>query len=289
MKSFLFLYLISGFLHANETAPYLVYLRPGAVLKKLSDQTSFALSKGIYAKVLEKNFDKRDNIIVYDKMGVPQYEVAPNDIVEIEPDIRILPNVKGDAIYPKPTLYQAKNEDLFLDTQVNIHFDYLATSPLAAINNQESTSAVGNRIEVRTLLISLFPVDFGVSLNYEKATWTENFEQTSLSILSFGPHLQKSIYEEDKYSFYLSFGAEFAPIYKTTSVNFRDNFQGVLFDIGAEGLWETDYGKWSLGSHIRRHDVTLISGRNKLGRAIPETLSINSFGLTIGYKYEWDL
>ena len=282
------LFLMSS-LQANELKPYRVYIKPNTVLKKIKGGERLLLENGIFAYVLDRDFIKRDFINVYDQKGNPLYEIKSEDMVEFESDIALFPNHKANTKYPIPSTFQAANKNLYFDTQFNIHFDQINTKKFSEINSEDNTSSIGNRFEIKTKVLALFPVDFGISVNYESSTWSNNFEDVSLSIFSFGPYLQKSFYEEDNFQAFVSLGAEVAPIYKTKSTFIEDDFDGILIDLGIEGLWETQYGKWSLGTHYRRHDITLTSGENKGAQVVPENIYIDTFGIMIGYKYEWKL
>ncbi len=289
MKWLWIVFIWISFSYADEAKPYRVYIKPGAILKKINEKKSFALPRGIYAFVLDRDFNRQEDLYVYDKKGNPLYEVDGNDIVEIESDIALLPNPKADTRYPIPSTFKAFNKHFYFDTQFNVHFDQISTNKFSELNTQENSRAVGNRFEIKTKALTLFPVDFGITVNYESSTWSSEFEDVSLAILSFGPFIEKSIYEEDKFSVFLNFGAEVAPLYRTKSVNFKDDFQGLLVDLGADGLWDTEYGKWSLGAHYRYHDLTLLNGENKNSQVVPRNFIISTIGMMIGYKYEWNL
>ncbi len=285
---FLWVMLVTN-VYGDELKPYRVYIKPGSLLKKIDRAESVKLPRGIYAYVLDRDLLRRDHLNVYDKKGNPLYIVDSDDIVEIESGIALFPNPKADARYPIASTFQASNKHIYFDTQFNVHFDQIKTSKFSEINGQDNNNAVGNRFEVKTKVLALFPVDFGLSVNFESSTWSSNFQDVSLSIFSFGPFLQKSFYEEDNFQAFIHFGAEVAPIYKTQSPGIEDNFDGVLLDLGFEGIWETQYGKWSLGTHYRRHDLTLNNGDNKTQILVPENFTINSFGFMVGYKYDWKL
>ncbi len=277
------------FSHAAELKPYRVYLKPGTVLTRLSDKKSFAIERGIYANVLESNPSKRDHFLVYDKNGKAIYDTLADGVVEIEKDVQILPNVDAEISYPPPSQLKANNKYAFFDTQFNLHLERLGMAPLNSIYNQELTSAVGNRWEIRTLYVSTLPVNFGLGINYQTATWENDIDEVKLSILSFGPQIQRYIYQGETTALSLHMGGEFAPIYTTSSGTSKEKYQAILFDLGLEALWDSGYGKWTVGTHYRRHDLTLTSTTRPGSNPVPEELVINSIGAMVGYKYEWDL
>lgn len=274
---------------AAELKPYKVYLKPGTVLTSLRTKQDQRITRGIYVFVLETNPLKRDHFIVYDKAGKPAYETTALGIVEIEKDIAILPDMDAEIIYPEPSVFKSNNKHAFFDTQFNIHLDNIDPSPFNALYGTEFSSTIGNRFEVRTLYNSELPVNFGLSLNYETASWSNENGDLKLTALSFGPHLQHYVYEKEDVAVSILFGAEYAPTYETTSSESTDKYNAVMLDLGAEVLWGTRFGKWSAGAHLRRHDLSLTSSTRTNINPVPEDITINSIGAMLGYKYEWDL
>jgi hypothetical protein len=270
-----------------------VYLKPGTLIKRLNTKEEFLLEKGIFVSAKPTN-ESRTNYIIFDKSNQPLYLVEGISVVEFDKEVQMLPNVDAETTYPAPSIFKSFNQHAFFDTQFNVHLDNLQTS---AFNNiPEGTSAastIANRFEIRTLYNSSLPVNFGFAINYEFSSWTTETEleikNTSLSILSLGPQLQHYVYEDDTFALSLIFGAEYAPIYRLSTDLQNDHYSGILLDLGAELLWGSDWGKWSLGAHFRRHDLTLNSTSNSGLYALPESIIVNSIGGMLGYKYEWDL
>lgn len=274
---------------AAELKPYKVYLKPGTVLTGLKDQKDVRITRGIYVFVLETNVLKRDHFIVYDKAGKPAFETTALGIVEIQKDIALLPDVDAEVIYPEPSVFRSNNKHAFFDTQFNMHFDNINASPFNTLYGTEFSSTLANRFELRTLYTSSLPVNFGLSLNYETASWSSENGNMELSAISFGPHLQRYIYEKENVAVSILFGAEYSPNYKTTTSEFTDKYHATMLDLGAEVLWGTSFGKWSAGAHIRRHNLSLTSSSRTDFYPVPEDITINSIGAMLGYKYEWDL
>lgn len=270
-----------------------IYLRPGSVIKNLRTQEDLKLGKGIFvtAKAISKN---RDYYLVFDKTNKPSYLARAEYVVEFDKEIQMLPNVDAQTTYPAPSIFKSNNSTAFFDTQFNLHLDNLQNSAYNNIPYALSTSkAVGNRLEIRTLYNSSLPVNFGLTMNYETSSWTTVTEfdtrTTHLNIFSIGPQIQRYVYEEDNIAVSLLLGAEYAPIYTLATDVQNDHYSGMLLDFGAEVLWGTDWGKWSIGAHFRKHDLTLNSTTSSGLIAVPESINVNSIGGMLGYKYEWDL
>ncbi len=274
---------------AAELKPYKVYLKPGTILTSLKDHTDQQITRGIYVFVLETNPLRRDHFIVYDKSMKPAFETTALGIVEIEKDVAVLPDIDAQTIYPAPSVLRANNKNAFFDTQFNLHFDSVDAAAFNSLYGTELTSTLGNRFEIRTLYNSILPVNFGLALSYQTASWSDENSDLKLSALSFGPHIQHYIYEREKIAVSLLLGAEYSPNYQTSSDEFTDKYNAVLIDLGTEVLWQTDFGKLSAGLHFRRHNLTLTSSTRTTIDPLPEDITVNSIGAMLGYKYEWDL
>ena len=230
---------------AADLSPYKVYLKPGTILTNLKDRTNQRIARGIYVYVLETNPLKRDLFIVYDKAMKPAFETTALGIVEIEKDVAILPNIDAETIYPAPSVLRANNKNAFFDTQFNLHFDNINATAFNSLYGTELSSTLGTRFEIRTLYNSELPVNFGVALSYQTASWSDENNDMKLTALSFGPHLQHYIYEKEKIAVSLLLGAEFSPNYQTSTGEFADKYYAVMLDLGTEVLWQTDLGKLS--------------------------------------------
>lgn len=274
---------------ATELRPYKVYLKPGSLLTNLKDKKNSEITRGIYVFVLETDPQKRDLFIVYDKDMKPIYETSALNIVEIKKDISILPDIDAETIYPAPSELKANNKNAFFDTQFNLHLEFMNPATFNSLYFTEFTNTLGNRFEVRTLYNSELPVNFGLAMSYQTATWSNEEGLLKLSALSFGPQLQHYIHEEDSFAVSFIFGAEYSPIYKTSTDEFTDKYHAVLLNFGTEFLWQNYLGKWSAGIHLRRHDLNLISSTRSNISFYPEDITLNSIGAMLGYVYEWDL
>jgi hypothetical protein len=133
------------------------------------------------------------------------------------------------------------------------------------------------------------PVQFGLALNYQSAYWKNDFEEVRISILSFGPHFQYNFYRNEGLIFNALLGAEVAPIYKGTTATYTDKYSAALFDLGVESEWDSVIGKWSLGSHFRHHEISLDHTTRPNSAITPKEFSLNSLGIMLGYKIEWEL
>ncbi len=288
----LFLGLVSLFsvsLFAAELTPYTVYFKPGKRLISLKDKSEFYISKGLYVKVLELDPKRRDQFYVYDNSGKPVYLTDADGLVEIAEDVRLLPDVNAEKVYPPKSVFKSESKKAVFDSQFSVHFDSLGLSSLNEIYNDEIKSVLSNRYEARTLYVSELPFNFGLTLNYQSAYWKNDVEQVKISILSFGPIFQYNILNDDELKIKGLFSAETAPVYSGISAGYNDKYSALLFDLGIESEWHTPVGIVSLGGHYRHHELKLQKTSRESIELPPKEYSLNSFGATIGYKIEWSL
>lgn len=290
MKSiFTFLFLSTSSAFSNDLKPYTVYLKEGAILTSLEDQSVSTLSKGIYAQVLEINPKKRTLFNVYDKKGVARYQTSSIGVVEIEDDIKLLPGIDAEKIAPPKSVFQAENKISNIDSQFNIHFESFRLSSLNEIYKDEISAVFSQRYEARSFYRPEWPLRFGFSLNYQNAYWENNVESLRLTILSSGPHFQYSLFEDEYVQITSLAGVEIAPFYEGSSTLYTDTYSAVLYDIGLESVWKTEYGLFSFGSHFRLHNIVLTKSNRPNRELKPREYSLHTLGAMIGYKIEWNL
>lgn len=285
----LILLLVSFSVFAADPVPYTVFFKTGKKLIRLDNKKEYYVPKGIYAKVLELDPKRRDQFYVYDSSGKAVYITDAEDLVEIAEDVRLLPNVDATKMYPPKSVFRAENKTANFDSQFSVHFDNLGLRSLNEIYADDIDSVLSTRYEARTVYLSDLPFHFGLSLNYQSAYWKNDIEEVKISILSFGPIFQYNIVNDDDIKVKALMSAETAPIYTGISANNKDYFSALLFDVGLESEWETPLGIFSLGGHFRHHELKLRKTTRENISLPPKEYGLNSFGATIGYKYEWSL
>ncbi|MDO9183501.1 MAG: hypothetical protein Q7U04_13890 [Bacteriovorax sp.] len=284
-----FLALFSFGLLAQEQVPYTVYLKAGAILTKITDKSEMILSKGIYAKVLEINAKRKEVFNVYDKNNIAQYLVSAVGIVEIAEDAKILPSLDPLKEYPAKSSFKAINKLAQFDSQLSLHFDSLQVSELNNIYNDQTSSVLSSRYELRTLYVSNLPIEFGFVLNYQSAYWKNDIEEVKLSILTFGPQFKYNFFVNEDLNFHALMSSEVAPIYQGSTALYNDKYSAIILDFGIESEWATSLGKFEIGGHLRHHKVSLTKSNRENLELLPKELSLNSLGVMIGYKMDWDL
>ena len=281
--------LISFAVFAEGPKPYTVFLREGTLLINLKNNSEVVLPKGIYAKVLELNPKRRNRFYVYDQNNVALFETSSEGVVEIADDIRILPDLDSEKIYPPKSEFKSSDSIALFESQLNLHFDSLQVASFNEIYNDQISSVLATRYEIRTLYVSDLPFKFGFNLNYQSAYWKNDLEEVKLSILSVGPQFKYKFYKTNTFNAHAIFGAELALFYEGRSSTFTDKYSAQLFDLGIESEWLSPLGVLTLGTHFRHHEVALSESNRGNLQLIPKEFSVNSLGIMLGYKIEWGL
>ncbi len=268
---------------------YSVWLKAGTILTKISDQTIEVLPNGIFVKVLETNPNRRDIFNVYNKNGLAEYTVPAESVHEYANETRLLPIPETANTNAPKSIFKNFNPKAIFDSQISIHFDSLQVSALNTIYNDETAVAPAVRYEARTLLVSQLPLKFGICLNYQSAYWKNENENIKLSILSFGPQFGYPLYDENEFKFLGLISAEYAPIYEGSTELYHDKYSAMLFDLGLETQWKTNFGVIVLGGHLRHHSIALTDTDRPSLELTPKEFSLNSLGVVLGYKIEWSL
>ena len=280
---------ISLGLSAEEPKPYTAFIIAGAVLTKLSDKSQVILSEGLYVKVLEINPKRRDQFIVYDKSGVAKYQVGALDLVEVAEDYKILPVYEAKKVYPPKSDFKTENKFAKFDSQFNFHVDSLALASLNNIYNDQISSVISPRYEIRTLYVTELPLEMGFNLNYQSTYWKNDIEEVKLSILSLGPQFKYKFNEIKNFKLAALLGAEIAPIYQGSAGALKDKYSAILYDLGVESEWHYPFGIFTLGSHYRLHRLALSETNRTDSEFLPKEYTVSSFGIMFGYKIEWEL
>lgn len=273
----------------NET-PYTVYIKPKSKLFDLEKNEYVKNYEGFYAKVLELDPSKRDEFTIYSESLIPKYKVGANDIVEFQSGIELLPNERGNIIYPPKSQFQTKNLNVPFESEFVLSFDQLNFSEINNYLDTDLTSNNAPRYKINTLYKSNFSINSGLALNYQSSAWVDDLKLHSrLNILSLGPEFKFIFLDDEGLVLSSQLSYEFCPIYEISSSAGKDQFQAYLWNIGLHSEYETRIGKITAGIDLRKHYLTY-EGSTKTTRVIrSEEYTITGIGLFVGYKFNWSL
>lgn len=281
-------------LFAQERVPYTVYIKPGSVLKRLSDQKSFITNKGLYTKVLEIHPTKRDLFNVYDNEGNLVYTTGPDNIVEIAEDVRVYPKVNAALVYPPKATMFSEDQSSKFNTQINLYLETLNVDGLNQIYSPLNSKANGNRIELKTLYTSSFPIDFGLSLSLQNAKWDAeingNAQEITLTSFSIGPTFNYKFYTHEYFHLNANLSAELSPLFETKSQISKESYSAFNYGLGINAIFPTMFGSFNLGLSYKHSNLNLSKTTLDSSTGFRETaLSLNSVGFLLGYVKDWEL
>lgn len=277
-------------LSAQDNTPYLVFIKPGSVLNRISDKKSFVTNKGLYLKVLEVHPTKRDLFNVYDNRGVLLYTTAPENIVEISEDIRVYPKVNAAIVYPPKASMFSEDMSFKFNTQFNYYMDSVDVSGFENIYSPLNNKANGNRLEFKTLYQSSFPIEFGLTLSYQNAKWTANDSDINLNSFSFGPSFNYKFYTHEYFNLNANLGAEINPLFQTKSDTSKENYSAFSYSLGVSAIFPTMFGNFNLGAQYRNSNINLSDSTMSSPSGFAKNdFAISSLGFMLGYIKEWEL
>lgn len=275
---------------AQSQEPYPAYIKPGAVLTRLSDNKTFISDVGLFAKVKETHPTKRDLFYVYNKKGELTYTVQPQYISEISEDIRVYPKVNAEVIYPPRSKLKNNDETFNFNTQLNMHISSLDTEAFNSFYQPEASSANLTRFELRSVYQSLLPINFGITTSFQYGTWFDtNSNKVKMKNFSIGPILEYSFYQKENLNFKAVLSGEFSPLYQTSSIASKEDYSSLIFQIGAEVNYLSTLGIFNFGINYRRQDLNINSSTLSSSGVADEDISLGNLGLTVGYILNWTL
>lgn len=275
---------------AQSDLPYPAYIKPGAILTRVSDNKSFVSDVGLFVKVKESHPTKRDLFYVYNKKGELIYTVQPQYITEISEDIRVYPKVNAEVIYPPRSELKSPDQFFNFNTQFNLHISSFDPNAFNSFYQPEDSSANLTRFEFRSIYVSEFPIHFGMTASFQYGTWLDtNSDKVKLKNFSIGPILEYGFYQRENLNVKAVLSGEFAPLYETSSINSKEKYSSLIFQIGTEANYQTVLGTFNFGINYRKQDLNINSSTASSSGVADEDISLGNIGITVGYILNWTL
>lgn len=286
----LFLCFFNLVAHAQSIQPFPAYIKPGAILTRLSDNKSFVSDVGLFVKVKEIHPTKRDLFNVYNKKGELVYTVQPQYITEISEDIRVYPKVNAEVIYPPRSKLKNIDDSFNFNTQLNLHISSLDPSAFNSFYQAADSSANLTRFELRSVYQTQLPVNFGLTAGFQYGTWFDtNNEKVKMKNFSIGPIVEYNYYQRENLNFKAILSGEFSPLYQTSSLASKEDYSSLIFQIGTEVNYLTTLGTFNFGIHYRNQSLNINSSTLSSAGVADEDISINNLGIVVGYILNWTL
>jgi hypothetical protein len=287
---FIFFIISLSAIAKSERKLFLVFIKPNSTLVDLQTDQVFSNQKGFYANVLERNTERRDQFYVYNKSGKAEFLIDSHDIVDIENDIKLLTEERGNVIFPPPTQFKTTNKIFSFESEFNFNLDQVDLSSLNEFLQSDVNNITASRFKINTHLISVLPINAGINLNYQTSSWhDQNKINSRISILSTGPEFKFRMIERDTYRMSALISYEFCPIYSINSDQGTDKFSAFLWDLGLQNVVDTKLGNFNFGLDFRKHYLTFKNSTRAIPTIYSNEYSVTSLGISIGYKLDWEL
>ena len=125
---------------------------------------------------------------VYDRNKVARYITKTNNLKSIEPIAQMYPEKDPNTVYKAPTRFHTTDKYFALRNDLIFSIESINSEYMSQIYRAGSTSAQGTKFEWKGHYQSTLPVDFGINVNWNQGTWSdEKIGQASWSSVFFGP------------------------------------------------------------------------------------------------------
>ncbi len=274
---------------AGESKKEQLYLKANSIIEDLKKGTPYRIEKGMLFWGKPLNAEDRSEYLIYNRDDVAKFKVSSQFVSYVEDDVRLLPNEKGDKVYP-PIDYLGQTSNQYkLYNSYNFYLDNMFTSALNQIYSDELESILSPRYSVNFLIKPNLPLYFGGQVNFQSLTWKNDIESVRLNILSFGPSFKYEILKESDVQIYLGSSFEYCPIYSASTENSKDKFSAYIYGIELSSDYKTSIGDITFSTSFRNHHLTIAKSNRTDLELTPNEFNLTSFGVSIGYKTEWDL
>jgi hypothetical protein len=269
--------------------PYLVYLLPGSKIELIEDQSVIYTSKGMYVYAMEVNLNYRKEFWIYSTKKEKKFITSAMNIKELFPEMRLLPFVPEDHGYEQKRIIRTDDKLAPFETNLALNFEQMSMNEMSPIYSTQSGSMTATRFEIRSLYQTEKPLQFGANFNFQNIFWDNSSESIRLSLISVGPVFSYKLLEQENFSLSLLASAELAIMAKGSSAQNNEEFSSHAFDIGLSGDIPTEIGMLTLGTHIRRNYLLLNNTTRTNLTAPPNEYQLTSLGISLGYKFDWEL
>jgi len=274
---------------ANEKLETL-YLKSESIIEEVAGTKVYKIKKGMLFYGKPVNPVDRKDFLIYDNLKKPsRFKVSSQFVSYIQDDIRLLPNEVGDKVYPPSDYLEQTSNHFLVYNSYNLYLDNLFTSALNQIYSDELESIIAPRYSFNFLVKPELPVYFGGQINFQSLNWKNDFENVRMNILSFGPSFKYQFLKEQDMQVFIGTNFEYCPVYSATTESTKDRFSAYIYGVELNSDFQTFFGTMTLSTSFRNHHLTLSKSSRTDLELTPNEFNLKSFGISIGYKTEWEL
>lgn len=224
------------------------------------------------------------------KDGKIKYKTHTTNLNSVEKVIELRSKIAGDKVYPPKTRIHTSDKSLPIET----HFIFRSeTSNLSYIGkNLGYTDGNGNSntIGVKFFAHSFLPVDLGLAFDYQIGSL--NFEddtESSWTAAYIGPALKWNFYKRGSFDLNTQFAVKKSLFFNTSVGGENVSFSNLLWNVGLEAVYKTQYGNLSIGYESSFIRSSLKGELPNRGPVDTEKETMNQNSITVGYQFTWNI
>ncbi len=266
-----------------EPQKFMAILEKHALLTDLVTKKNFRTVKKIYVVAREVHLGS-EKALLWGKSGNAIFSTNMVNLVSIQSDIDLLPTPKSYKTYPAHRNLTSDDKKLRLENSIKFHQEVTSLGIIANVLGIDQDLASGQRFALNSVYRSRLPFNFGLTVNYQQASWGSNSLWNALNV---GPIIQASLLKRSRSTLKGIIGYE-----QTLFFNLKSNQKSIGLSGGAlltelNYSFGTRFGTFLLGFSMRFLKAKISNS----GYNLPtnKRKGINSYALTLGYTFDLQL
>ncbi len=271
-----------------EPKMFSVLIRPGVILTDLDNGQAFEVKKAFYAKAREKSIGREISHIL-NRKGEARYRAKTSELVNIEEDIKLLPQLDALEVYQGQNDFGSINHTFPLDFFFNYHFESVVSEYYPALFGLSSNRGLAHRFQLKSYYRSpRLPIHLGINLQYISGGWSDpNINFFTWNALFLGPNIYASFQGRNGLRWLFHAGVGEALSHHSRRDLEQHSYSSTTMQFDLEASKQTAYGTLALGTGFRRTLFSLKESTEPL--IVPVTSnSVNALSISLGYSYSWN-
>ncbi len=229
--------------------PFYVLLKSGTHLYaegSAGEEKAYQLNRDLFTRAILTDYGSHQAWLV-DNNNRRRYWVYVSDIIDVNPELTLTPQVATSEFFPPPTSYHTDDKSLQLRHELSFGILSSTATPLRETFNPETSEASGSGVNYTLSALWDFPLQFGWSFVYEQM----KNEELSWTSIATGPKISYQAWSGTRHSFEIS-GELLQGAIMSGTYALEEGFEGDFLRFGLEGRLIRSYswgeifvsGKW---------------------------------------------
>ncbi len=266
--------------------PFRALLLKGTRLVDIKTGKVYFTSSDIYVYAQEETNGSQVTFIL-NQEKVAKYKTFTRNLRSIERDISLYPEVDVNKSYLDKPKYHSTDKIMEIESHFSFHIETMKSIFFADLYSGTETLSTANRFQSKTFFNSVLPVDFGISLGFQKGLWNDTDNQVRWSTGYFGPSLRWQFAKWGKARFNTKLGIERSFGFTATGVSSRANYSSLLYEFELEAVYQSSIGPFLFGWTLRNMSWQLEDTDTPLN-IINNKIDITSTSIFAGYRVDID-